>query len=106
MYKIKPWNQLIMGLLIIVNISCNLFLYRFLGNITEKSTAKSEVDKKRTESKTLFRLILGLLYLVFVSLPHASFFSLTCMGCDNICSILRDDVLLYINWSLVNLGYI
>jgi hypothetical protein len=59
MYNIKPWNQLIMGLLTIVNISCNLFLYRFLGTISEKSTARSETDKKKNRKRNLVPANIG-----------------------------------------------
>ena len=89
-----------MGLLTIVDVSCSLFLYRFIGNITEKSTAKSEVDKKKNRKRNLVSANIG------ITVLGISFFSLKHMCFENIYSLLRDDVLLYISWRLVNLGYI
>ena len=59
-YKLKPWNQLIMISAFMVNASCNLFLSRFLRGNTETNSARSEADKKKDRKRNLIPAHIGI----------------------------------------------
>ena len=60
-----PWNHLIIILSFIVNISCNLFLYRYLSDKTENNSALTEVDRKKDRKRNLVPARLGLVLIFF-----------------------------------------
>jgi hypothetical protein len=75
-YKLKPMNQLIMILLFLVNVSCNLFLYRFLGKMTDNNSARSELDRKKDRKRNLIPAHIGMIVLA-TYLTTLSFFIFT-----------------------------
>ena len=74
-YKLKPWNQLIMIFFFVVNVLCNLFLYRFLGKMTA-NIARSEFDRKKDRKRNLVPAHIGMI--VFATyVVTLSFFTFT-----------------------------
>jgi hypothetical protein len=70
--KLHQWNHLILVILVTANFACNLFLYRFLENMTGNNSARSEVDKKRDRRRNLVPAHIGMIsigmYLSFIVL--------------------------------------
>ena len=75
-YKLMPWNQMIMIVLTIVNVSCNLFLFRFLGSMTEQNIARSEVNRKKDRKRNLIPAHIGMIVLA-TYVTSLSFFIFT-----------------------------
>ena len=69
LHKLMPWNHIIIILSLFINISCNLFLYRYLGNQTTKNQALSEVNKKKERKRNLVPAHLGIIVL-FIGLCY------------------------------------
>ena len=63
--KVMPLNHFIIFLCNAVNVSCNIFLYRFLANETKNNSAISEVDRKKDRKRNLVPASIGMIVFVF-----------------------------------------
>ena len=72
-YKLMPWNQLFMVFLIASNVSCNLFLYRYLERRTENNIARSEADKMKDRKRNLVPARIGMMN-IFLYVVAMAFF--------------------------------
>ena len=70
-YKLMPWNHLLIVLLTANNIACNLFLFRYLDSWTKNNIATSEVNKKKDRKRNLVPAHIGMivisLYIISMS---------------------------------------
>ena len=72
-YKLMPWNQLLLVLLTANNVACNLFLFRYLDSWTKNNIATSEVDKKKGRKRNLVPAHIGMV-LIGMYILSMSFF--------------------------------
>ena len=54
-HKVLPLNQLVIFCCVLVSVSCNIFLYRFLAKQTKNNSALTENDKKKNRKRNLIR---------------------------------------------------
>jgi hypothetical protein len=59
-FNIFPWNHCCFVFLAGTNVACTLFLYKFLDNVTERSSSVSEVDKKKERRRNLTTACMGM----------------------------------------------
>ena len=74
LYKLMPLNHLLMSILVIVNVSCNIFLYRFLKRQTATSTARTEMDRKKDRKRNLVPAKTGIINLAIYVISVTFFF--------------------------------
>ena len=63
--KVMPLNHFIIFLCNAVNVSCNLFLYRFLANETKNNSAINEVDRKKDRKRNFVPASIGMIVFIF-----------------------------------------
>ena len=59
-HKLQPWNHLLLFSTMVVNVSCNLFLYQFLDSRSDTSIA---VDTKKNRKRNLLPAHIGMFVL-------------------------------------------
>ena len=64
-YTIYPLIWLIILSSTITNITCNILLFKYLQNITEKTSARSEVDKKKDRKRNFVSARIGVIIVSF-----------------------------------------
>ena len=59
LHTVMPLNHLIIIISFVINISCNIFLYRYLSDRTENNSALNEFDRKKDRKRNLVPARLG-----------------------------------------------
>ena len=59
LHTVMPLNHLIIIISFVINISCNIFLYRYLSDKTENNSALTEFDRKKDRKRNLVPARLG-----------------------------------------------
>ena len=78
MYQVKPWDQILMYVLLMINIFSNFYLYRFLQKQTSQNIATTEIDKKKARKRNLVPASIGMIILAIFSFT-LTFFMFTYM---------------------------
>ena len=68
LHTVMPLNHLIIIILFVINISCNIFLYRYLSDKTENNSALNEVNRKKDRKRNLVPARLGSTLIFFYML--------------------------------------
>ena len=75
-FKVMPVNQLILHISAIVNIACNLWLFRYLNKMTDQNTALQPSNKKKEKKRNLMPAQVGFLSIVCYFITMVMFTSL------------------------------